>query len=120
MEISQTPVIPPTPAFSIDHMYLGVLSVLESSDFLALLIIFSHAGLHCVYRSRKNGYKRQRSQRIYPFKKRKFFRYSSLSNCDGGTGCKSAYNSSDMSIGKSSTCFGAAGHGGVRSCLCAV
>ncbi|KAJ8452596.1 hypothetical protein Cgig2_004932 [Carnegiea gigantea] len=72
---------------------------------------FSDTELRCVYRSRKNGYKRQKSQKIYPFKKRKFFRCSSLSSCDGVIGCKGAYNSSDMSSGKSSTCFGAVGHG---------
>ncbi|XP_059626594.1 telomere repeat-binding protein 5-like isoform X2 [Cornus florida] len=36
------------------------------------------------YRNRKNCYKRQRSQRDYPFKKRKLFDCSSVSNSDGG------------------------------------
>jgi len=117
MEISLTLVIS---LLSVDHMHLMWLSVLESSDLLELLIILSHAELRCVYRSRKNGYKRQKSQKIYPFKKRKFFRCSSLSSCDGVVGCKGAYNSSDMGSGKSSICFGAVGHGGVRSCLCTV
>lgn len=39
--------------------------------------------LRHVYRSRKSCYKRQRSQRNYPFKKRKLFNHSSASNFDG-------------------------------------
>uniref|UniRef100_A0A5B7AQG3 Putative telomere repeat-binding protein 5 n=1 Tax=Davidia involucrata TaxID=16924 RepID=A0A5B7AQG3_DAVIN len=42
------------------------------------------AEINPVYRTRKNGYKRQRSQRDYPFKKRKFYDRSSVSNSDGG------------------------------------
>ncbi|KAF5751440.1 telomere repeat-binding protein 2 isoform X2 [Tripterygium wilfordii] len=36
------------------------------------------------FRYRKESYKRQRSERIYPFKKRKHFDCSSASNSDGG------------------------------------
>ncbi|KAF5727378.1 hypothetical protein HS088_TW22G01071 [Tripterygium wilfordii] len=36
------------------------------------------------FRYRKEFYKRQRSERIYPFKKRKHFDFSSASNSDGG------------------------------------
>ncbi|KAL2471268.1 Telomere repeat-binding protein 5 [Abeliophyllum distichum] len=38
----------------------------------------------CNYLNRNNSYKRQRSQRDYPFKKRKFFDCSSVSNSDEG------------------------------------
>lgn len=41
-----------------------------------------------IYRKRKNYYKYQRSERIYPFKKRKHFGYSSPSNSDGGISCE--------------------------------
>ncbi|KNA25292.1 hypothetical protein SOVF_007350 [Spinacia oleracea] len=63
----------------------------------------SDTGLRCIYRSRRTGYKRQRSQRIYPFKKRKFYHYSSLSNSDGDTGCKA--NGSSSCVAGQSTSF---------------
>ncbi|CAO2824981.1 unnamed protein product [Amaranthus hypochondriacus] len=59
---------------------------------------YSETELRCIYRSRKTGYKRQRSQRIYPFKKRKIFRYNSLSNSDGDTDCKGVYDSPGRAI----------------------
>ncbi|KAK9279583.1 hypothetical protein L1049_013262 [Liquidambar formosana] len=37
-----------------------------------------------IYRNRKTCYRRQRSQRNYPFKRRKLFDRSSVSNSDGG------------------------------------
>ncbi|KAK9727230.1 hypothetical protein RND81_05G267100 [Saponaria officinalis] len=39
--------------------------------------------VRCLYRSRKNGYKRPRSQRIYPFKKRRCYQFNSLSSSHG-------------------------------------
>ncbi|GAB2274391.1 hypothetical protein Dimus_009157 [Dionaea muscipula] len=45
------------------------------------------------YHNRKSIYKRQRSQRIYPLKKRKIFNYSPASSCDGITAFKSTYES---------------------------
>ncbi|XP_021720832.1 telomere repeat-binding protein 2-like [Chenopodium quinoa] len=54
----------------------------------------SDTGLRCIYRSRRTGYKRPRSQRIYPFKKRKFYHYSSLLNSDVDDGCKGNGSSS--------------------------
>lgn len=95
-----------------DHSDTGILPLLSSflccSLFLLALsdcfksdddyFLFHFAGLRCIYRSRRTGYKRQRSQRIYPFKKRKFYHYSSLSNSDGDTGCKGVYDSSERAI----------------------
>ncbi|KAJ6691780.1 TELOMERIC REPEAT BINDING PROTEIN [Salix purpurea] len=48
-----------------------------------------------VFRKRQNCYRHQRSERIYPFKKRKHFAYSSPSNSDGGTSCEFV---SDLSL----------------------
>lgn len=41
-----------------------------------------------IYRSRKNYYKAQRSERLYPFKKRKHFGYYSPSNSNGEISCE--------------------------------
>ncbi|KAL8141012.1 hypothetical protein V2J09_007033, partial [Rumex salicifolius] len=46
--------------------------------------------LHSVNQFHKNGFKRQRSRRIYPLKKRKTF-YKSQSTSDGVTGYKNIY-----------------------------
>ncbi|KAJ6309841.1 hypothetical protein OIU76_014727 [Salix suchowensis] len=48
-----------------------------------------------VFRKRQNCYRHQRSERIYPFKKRKHFAYSSPSNSDGGMSCEFV---SDLSL----------------------
>uniref|UniRef100_A0A6N2MIG3 Uncharacterized protein n=1 Tax=Salix viminalis TaxID=40686 RepID=A0A6N2MIG3_SALVM len=40
-----------------------------------------------VFRKRKNYYRQQRSERLYPFKKRKHYAYSSPSNSYGGMSC---------------------------------
>ncbi|XP_021716126.1 telomere repeat-binding protein 2-like [Chenopodium quinoa] len=63
----------------------------------------SDTGLRCIYRSRRTGYKRPRSQRIYPFKKRKFYHYSSLLNSDVDDGCKG--NGSSSCVAGQSTSF---------------
>ncbi|KAL3530765.1 hypothetical protein ACH5RR_010087 [Cinchona calisaya] len=44
----------------------------------------SDADIKNVYHNGKNDFKQQRSQRDYPFKKRKLYHCSSLSNSDGG------------------------------------
>ncbi|KAL2898956.1 Telomere repeat-binding protein 2 [Bienertia sinuspersici] len=80
----------------------------------------SDTELRCIYRSRRTGYKRQRSERIYPFKKRKkFYHYSSLSNSAGDTGCKGVYNSPDRKIDQTVSAFSAIRHGvnGSSSCV---
>lgn len=50
----------------------------------------------CNYLNRKNGFKRQGSLRDYPFKKRKLYDYSSVSNSDesiNGNGiCRTSEN----------------------------
>lgn len=46
-------------------------------------MILSDAEIRQAYQSGKNG-KRQRSQRDYPFKKRKLYGYTSVSNAEGG------------------------------------
>lgn len=70
----------------------------------------SDTELRCIHRSRRTGYKRQRSRRIYPFKKRKFYHYSSLSNSDGSTGCKGVYSSPVRAIGQTVSAFSAVRH----------
>ena len=80
--------------------------------------MFSFAEPRCIYRSRKTGYKRQRSQRLYLFKKRKIFRYNSLSNSDGDTDSKGVYDSSGREIDQTVSAFSTIRNGGVASGLC--
>ncbi|KAA8549282.1 hypothetical protein F0562_000966 [Nyssa sinensis] len=47
-------------------------------------LINTDGELKPVYRTRKNCYKRQRSLKDYPFKKRRLYEHSSISNSDGG------------------------------------
>ncbi|KAB2038459.1 hypothetical protein ES319_D03G145900v1 [Gossypium barbadense] len=46
----------------------------------------------------RSAYKRIRSERNYPFKKRKFLHYSSVSNSDGGISSEGISNSPEQSI----------------------
>ncbi|KAI5603411.1 hypothetical protein BDE02_01G217400 [Populus trichocarpa] len=48
----------------------------------------SDGDLKPVFHKRKNYYRQQRSERLYPFKKRKHYAYSSPSNLDGGLSCE--------------------------------
>lgn len=64
--------------------------------------------LYSVNQYQKTGFKRQRSRRIYPLKKRKLF-YSSPSTSDGVTGCKNIYMCSEKDT-DTSTAYGALGH----------
>ncbi|GLU02340.1 hypothetical protein SLE2022_195940 [Rubroshorea leprosula] len=50
------------------------------------------------YCERNNSYKRLRSERNYPFKKRKFFHYTSLPNSDGGISSDGIAHSPQRSI----------------------
>ncbi|GMH12745.1 hypothetical protein Nepgr_014586 [Nepenthes gracilis] len=63
-----------------------------------------------VYRKRKIGYKRQRSQRIYPFMKRKLLDCSSVSNPDSLTGCKSLYESPEKAANVNGSALAAKRH----------
>eukprot|EP00258_Populus_trichocarpa_P048347 XP_024464366.1 telomere repeat-binding protein 5 isoform X1 [Populus trichocarpa] len=54
----------------------------------------SDRDLKPVFRKRQNCYRHRRSERIYPFKKRKHFAYSSPSNSDGGMSCEFVSDSS--------------------------
>ncbi|XP_062084980.1 telomere repeat-binding protein 5-like isoform X3 [Humulus lupulus] len=54
------------------------------------------------YRSRKDCYKRQRTQMTVPFKKRKLFDHSSVWASDGGTNSGGFFNSIEKSIGDAS------------------
>ncbi|CAK7331512.1 unnamed protein product [Dovyalis caffra] len=74
----------------------------------------SDGDLKPVFRKRKNYYRHQRSERIYPFKKRKYFAYSSPSNSDGGMSCEFASDSPQkgshgVASGSSSRMHGATG-----------
>jgi len=71
--------------------------------------------LRYIYWSGKTGYKRQRSQRVYPFKKRRSFYYSSLPNGDVNISYKGIY-APKKAI--DSARFGAVEHGGVPSVPC--
>ncbi|KAF8397470.1 hypothetical protein HHK36_016387 [Tetracentron sinense] len=51
-----------------------------------------------VYRFRKSCYTRQRSQRNFPFKRRKLFDRSSVSKSDGGISSEQIFNSPEKSI----------------------
>ncbi|KAL9228721.1 hypothetical protein vseg_004270 [Gypsophila vaccaria] len=51
----------------------------------------SDSEVRCLYRSR-TGYKRPRSQRIYPFKKRRCYQYNSLTSSHAEIGFKGIYN----------------------------
>ncbi|CAO2840694.1 unnamed protein product [Amaranthus hypochondriacus] len=81
---------------------------------------YSETELRCIYRSRRTGYKRPRSRRIYAFKKRKLYRYSSLSNSDKDTGSKGVYDSPGTDIDQAVSAFSTVRHGGVTSGLCLV
>lgn len=83
-------------------------------------MMFCFVELRCIYRSRRTGYKRPRSRRIYAFKKRKLYQYSSLSNSDGHTGSKVVYDSPGTDIDQSVSAFSTVRHGGVTSGLCLV
>ncbi|XP_011035293.1 PREDICTED: telomere repeat-binding protein 5-like isoform X2 [Populus euphratica] len=48
----------------------------------------SYGDLKPVFHKRKNYYRQQRSERLYPFKKRKHYAYSSPSKLDGGLSCE--------------------------------
>ena len=69
--------------------------------------------MHTVYQNRKRSFKCQRSQRMYPFKKRKLL-HSLPSISDGTT--RSDYEATHESLEKatdmSASDFGASGHGG--------
>ncbi|XP_057548571.1 telomere repeat-binding protein 2-like isoform X2 [Amaranthus tricolor] len=79
---------------------------------------YSETEPRCIYRSRKTGYKRQRSQRLYLFKKRKIFRYNSLSNSDGDTDSKGVYDSSGREIDQTVSAFSTIRNGVDGSSLC--
>ncbi|XP_021653836.2 telomere repeat-binding protein 5 isoform X2 [Hevea brasiliensis] len=59
-----------------------------------------------LYHKRKNYYKYQRSERLYPFKKRKHFAYASQSNSEGGISNEFICNSPQKVIGASSSVAG--------------
>ncbi|KAK6926989.1 hypothetical protein RJ641_008708 [Dillenia turbinata] len=64
-----------------------------------------------VYRIRKSCYKRQRSQRNFPFKKRKFSDHSSVSSSDGGISSEGISSSPKKGIIGETSEFGATQHG---------
>ncbi|GKV32890.1 hypothetical protein SLEP1_g41456 [Rubroshorea leprosula] len=55
------------------------------------------------YCNRNNCYKRLRSERNYPFKKRKFFQYASLPNSDGGISSEGIAHSPEKGINGDAT-----------------
>ncbi|XP_074274920.1 telomere repeat-binding protein 1-like isoform X2 [Silene latifolia] len=61
-----------------------------------------------MFSSRKTGFKRQRSQRIYPFKRRRFYHHSSSSHVDISYN-KSVYNYPDKDVDANASGFGSMG-----------
>ncbi|ONI03437.1 hypothetical protein PRUPE_6G256900 [Prunus persica] len=57
-----------------------------------------------VYRHGRNCYTHQRSQKIYPFKKRKFFNRMPLATPDRGFNCESIFNSPDKRVNSDNYC----------------
>ncbi|KAJ9698445.1 hypothetical protein PVL29_007501 [Vitis rotundifolia] len=66
-----------------------------------------------IYRNKRNCYKRQRSQRNYPFKKRKLLYCSSVSNSEGGNGNERISDSPQMGINGDASGSGLKLHGGI-------
>lgn len=66
-----------------------------------------------IYRNKRNCYKRQRSQRNYPFKKRKLLYCSSVSNSEGGNGSHRISDSPQMGINSDASGSGLKLHGGI-------
>ncbi|CBI16113.3 unnamed protein product, partial [Vitis vinifera] len=68
-----------------------------------------------IYRNKRNCYKRQRSQRNYPFKKRKLLYCSSVSNSEGGNGSQRISDSPQMGINSDASGSGLKLHGGIST-----
>ncbi|KAA8543860.1 hypothetical protein F0562_021963 [Nyssa sinensis] len=68
--------------------------------------------------SRKNCYKRQRSQRDYPFKKRKLYARSSVSNSDGGICSEDISSSPGKGINGVASGLGTTMHGATAKSIC--
>ncbi|XP_074308080.1 uncharacterized protein LOC141642978 isoform X1 [Silene latifolia] len=69
-----------------------------------------------MFSSRKTGFKRQRSQRIYPFKRRRFYHHSSSSHVDISYN-KSVYNYPDKDVDANAPGFGSMGVNGSSACV---
>ncbi|KAH9626527.1 hypothetical protein KSS87_009615, partial [Heliosperma pusillum] len=78
---------------------------------------YSDVRLHCLYHSKKTGYKRLRSQRVYPFKKRRLYHYSSSSSSHGDIGFKGVYNYPGKAVGTTASGFRKAGVNGSPACV---
>ncbi|XP_074267920.1 telomere repeat-binding protein 5-like [Silene latifolia] len=72
--------------------------------------------VRCMFSSRKTGFKRQRSQRIYPFKRRRFYHHSSSSHADISYN-KSVYNYPDKAVDANASGFGSMGVNGSSACV---
>ncbi|KAH9619800.1 hypothetical protein KSS87_012885 [Heliosperma pusillum] len=72
--------------------------------------------VRCLFSGRKTGYKRQRSQRIYPFKRRRFYHHSSSSHADISYN-KGVYNYPDKAVDANASGFGSMGVNGSSACV---
>ncbi|KAK9755249.1 hypothetical protein RND81_01G012500 [Saponaria officinalis] len=70
-----------------------------------------------LYRSRKIGYKRQRSQRIYPFKRRRFYHHTSLSSSHADISYKGVYSYRDKAFDSKISGFSSVGVNGSSACV---
>lgn len=72
--------------------------------------MLSDGKIRQVYRHGRNCYTHQRSQKIYPFKKRKFFNRMPLATPDRGFNCESIFNSPDKRVNSDNYCAGSMMH----------
>ncbi|XP_074289990.1 telomere repeat-binding protein 2-like [Silene latifolia] len=77
----------------------------------------SYSDVRNLYHSKKTGYKRLRSQRVYPFKKRRLYHYSSLSSSYAAIGFEGVHNYPGKAIGTPTFGFGKAGVNGPPACV---
>lgn len=76
-------------------------------------MFFPDAETKTVYRNRNNCYKRQRSLRDYPFKKRKLFDHGLEFNSDDGISSDALYSSPVKGTSVDVSGLGATAHGGL-------
>lgn len=79
---------------------------------MIFIFFFPDGEVKTIYRNKKNSYKRQRSQRNYPFKKRKLLYCSPVSNSGDGNGGERISNSLQIGINGDASGSGLKLHGG--------
>ena len=80
---------------------------------LNTIILSPDSEIKPVYHNKKTSYKRQRSQRDYPIKKRILYDRSSVSNFDGGVSREGISSSPRKGFSFGASCSAATVHGGL-------